>query len=269
MTAVRSPASSANLGPGFDVLGLAVDRYVYANDEGDGHRCEDGHIALVAFQRAGGHGDLWFRHEVPPGRGMGFSAAARAAGAALASAQRGDPTWKLQRHTFRITSELEGHGDNAAPAVFGGIHVVAGATCHRVAAQLPGELLLWVPTEATTSTDKSRSALPPTVSRDDAVFNLGRLGLLMAAVYEQNIHLLHDATGDRLHQAQRFEHQPLSAVAYNAALGAGAAAAWLSGSGPTVGMIAHPGRSAAIIEAMPDGGETVAVSMDLAGTIEV
>ncbi len=269
MTVVRAPASSANLGPGFDVLGLAIDRYVYASDEGEGELCWEGHIAREAFRRAGGAGDIWFSFDFPPERGMGFSAAARAAGAALACAQRDDPTWKLQRHAYHIVSELEGHGDNAAPSVYGGIHVVTGDSCHRLAAQFPGEVLLWVPRDVTTSTDRNRRSLDRTVSREDAVFNLGRLGLLIAALYEQNIDLLHHATGDRLHQPARFEEQPLSAMAYEAALKAGAAAAWLSGSGPTIGIVAHPGRSASIMAALPAEGDVLAVTTDLAGTIEM
>ncbi len=273
MTIVRAPASSANLGPGFDVLGLALDRYAFASDEGDAsgsaEHCWDNHIARIAFEAAGGKGDVWFRFEFPPARGMGFSAAARAAGAGLAYAQQGAETDELQNETYRIVAELEGHADNAAPAVFGGIHVVTSEGCHRLAAQLPGELLVWVPHEASTSTDENRATLTPTVAREDAVFNLGRLGLLLAALYEQNIDLLHQATGDRLHQAGRFALQPLSARAYEAAIGAGAAAAWLSGSGPSVGIVAHPGRAHVIETALPDAGDLLHVATDLAGTIEV
>lgn len=255
------------------MLGLAVDRYAYATDEGEGKLCSDlcwdDHIARVAFEKAGGTGDVWFGFDFPPGRGMGFSAAARAAGAALAFAQQGVETEDLQDQTYVVVSALEGHADNAAPAVFGGIHVVTDESSHRLAAQLPGELLLWVPHEAFTSTDENRSTLTATVARSDAVFNLGRLGLLMAALYEQNIDLLHQATGDRLHQRGRFALQPLSSDAYEAAIEAGAAAAWLSGSGPSVGIVAHPGRSHRIETALPAAADVLHVTTDLAGTIEM
>ncbi len=251
------------------MLGLAVDRYVFANDEGVGDLCWEDHIARVAYEKAGGTGDIWFHFEVPPGRGMGFSAAARAAGAALAAAQRSASADEIQRQAFDIVLALEGHGDNAAPAAYGGIHIVVDDQCHRLATGFPGELLLWVPRENTTSTDESRSVLPTMVKRSDAVYSLARLGLLVASLYEQNIDLLHKATGDRLHQPTRFENQPATRVAYDAALEAGAAAAWLSGSGPTIGIVAHPGRSASVIAALPEDGDVLQVTTDLAGAIVV
>lgn len=269
MTTLRAPASTANLGPGFDVLGLALDRYVSANDEGHGELCWDDHIARIAFEQAGGQGDIWFSFDVPPSRGMGFSAAARAAGAALAYAQLGQSGAEMQQNAYTIVERLEGHGDNAAPAVFGGLHVIVDAENHRIQADVPGEMMLWVPTESMTSTDENRATMATSISRSDAIHNLGRIGLLVASLYEQNIDLLQKATEDRLHQPDRFLQQPSSKAAYEAALDAGAAAAWLSGSGPTVAIVAHPGTCETVKAGLPGGAEVLHVTTDASGTVVV
>ncbi|MFW2382398.1 MAG: hypothetical protein ACN4GZ_11610 [Acidimicrobiales bacterium] len=266
MTTVRAPASTANLGPGFDVLGLALNRYVFANDEGDGDLCWPDHIARIAFEMAGGTGDIWFRFDVPPGRGLGFSAAARAAGAGLAYAQKGWDAQRLQEDAYVIVERLEGHGDNAAPAAFGGIHVIVDNENHRLATDFPGELMLWVPHDSSTSTDENRAGMSSTVDRSDAVYNLGRLGLLVASLYEADVDLLHKATEDRLHQPNRFIQQPGSKAAYDAAKAAGAAA-WLSGSGPSVAIVAAPGHSARVAAGLPSVGDVLHVVPDLSGTV--
>lgn len=263
---VRSPASSANLGPGFDVLGLAVTRYVWANDDGHGERCGPDHIARIAYEQAGGQGSIWFDFELEPSRGLGFSAAARAAGAYLAFRQAGHDHPSAQDAAYQVVAEIEGHGDNAAPAVFGGIHVIAGEVQHRIDATVPGELLFWVP-DLRTLTDDSRACLPPTVDRADAVFNLGRVGLLMAALYEQRIDLLGQATQDRLHQPPRLRACEASAAAHRTMLELGAAAAWLSGSGPTIAAVVTEDRIAPITEALSPSGAVLHLPLDIVGVV--
>lgn len=226
MTTVISPGSSANLGPGFDVLGVALDRYVWASDEPTcsgrgGESCWDDHIARIAFERAGGKGDLYFGFDLTPGRGLGFSAAARAAGAVLARVLAGDDPLEARRVAYDVVNELEGHGDNAAPSVFGGTFVIAGDLAHRLSVDPPGNFICWVP-ESVTPTEESRACLATEVPRADAVFNLGRVGLLVAAFYEQDPTLLRRATEDRLHQPPRLAAQPASAAALEAGLDAGA-----------------------------------------------
>lgn len=265
VTTVRAPASTANLGPGFDVLGLALDRYVYADDEGEGELCWSDHIARIAFEMAGGTGDIWFRFDVPPGRGLGFSAAARAAGAGLAYAQKGWDSDRLQRDTYTIVERLEGHGDNAAPAAFGGIHVIVDSENHRLLADFPGDLMLWVPHDSSTSTDENRAGMSSSVDRSDAIYNLGRLGLLVASIYESDLKLLRRATEDRLHQPNRFIQQPGSKAAHDAARAAGAAA-WLSGSGPSVAIVTAPGKADAVAARLPSVGDVLQVVPDLNGT---
>ncbi len=265
---VRSPGSSANLGPGFDVLGLAVARYVWAFDDGDGPPCGPDHIARIAYERAGGTGPIWFDFELEPSRGLGFSAAARAAGAMLASLQQGLDHRRAQAATYDVVADIEGHGDNAAPAAFGGTWVIAGDCRHRLGQEIPGQLLFWVP-ELETLTDDSRACLASTVSRQDAVFNLGRIALLVAAIYEGRVDLLARATEDRLHQPPRLAACEQAAKAYQAALAAGAAAAWLSGSGPTIGIVVEPEHRQSVEAALGDTGQVLDLAIDTEGAVQV
>ncbi len=273
MTTVVAPGSSANLGPGFDVLGVAIDRHVWAGDEPTcagrgGELCGPAHVARVAYEAAGGVRPLWFGYDLIPGRGLGFSAAARAAGAVLARVQAGDDLSVARAHAYELVAELEGHGDNAAPSVFGGLSLIAGRRAHPLPVGLPGSLLCWVP-EMVTATDESRASLSPTVDRNDAIFNLGRMGLLLAALYEGRPDLLREATEDRLHQPARFAEQPLSAAALRAGIDAGAFCGWLSGSGPTVALLCAHDDRAAIAAALPSGATTLALEVDVAGSILV
>ncbi len=269
MTVVRAPGSSANLGSGFDVIGLAVDRHVTVNDTGVGDVCGPEHIARIAYDAAGGPGDLWFDvGSVPPSRGLGFSAAARAAAAVLARLHAGDDLDTARAAAYEVVFDLEGHGDNAAPAVFGGTHLIAGRTNHRLPDRWPGRLLVWVP-ETETSTDESRSCLEPMVSREDAVHNLGRFGLLIHAIHLDDVSMLASATADRLHQDCRFEAAPHTKAAADAALAAGAVATWLSGSGPTVAVAVTDDRVDEVLAALPADGVASEVTLDVAGAIPV
>ncbi len=274
MTVVTAPGSSANLGPGFDVIGAAIGCYVRAAnlafDGAEGQApCSNDHIARVAYEMAGGTGQIWFDFDLPPGRGLGFSAAARAAGAVLALLERGIGIDEAQELGYRIVTELEGHGDNAAPAVFGGLHVIAGGKNHRLAASLPGQLLLWVPELNTTPTDESRAQMPSMVDRTDAVFNLGRFGLLIAALYENDPSLLRLATQDRLHQPDRLAAAPETKQAVEAALDAGAHAAWLSGSGPTVAILVSPEQADLVAKELPSTGQILTPELDTTGAVEI
>ena len=277
MTIVRSPASSANVGPGFDVFGLALATYVYVTDDPDHvadglagntwDSCGEDHIARIAYERAGGRGPIWFSFDFPPGRGLGFSAAARAAGATLAYLQVGQSASEAKDNAYQIGLTLEGHGDNAAPATYGGIHIVAGETRHRLNAEFPAEILVWVPDTETTPTDENRAGMTSAVNRSDAVFNLGRLGVLMSAIYEGNPDLLGCGTEDRLHQEDRLLSSPASKDALHAGLDAGAYAAWLSGSGPSVAIAVSSDRSEEIAGLMPAGGTVIWPGPDGTGAV--
>ena len=262
---VRVPASSANLGAGFDVLGAALDLHL---DAGVGHAPDDAqiidghHPAAKAFVAAGGSEDesIWIRSAIPMGRGLGFSGAARVAGASLGAViGAGDPETALATgldQVVEVASELEGHGDNAAASVFGGVVAWVGerALPLRVGPRLSAATaVVWIP-DATTSTPRSRGALPAEVARVDAVHNLGRVAQFVLAVEQDDPSLLIGATDDRLHQSIRLPLVPDAADALAAGFAAGAWCGWLSGSGPTVAFLTDATTSAAVIASLPESG---------------
>lgn len=272
----RVPASSANLGPGFDTLGMALSLYAevgLGDPADDGARAADAHHpAMVAFRRLGGEGPLWVRSPIPMGRGMGFSGAVRVGGLVAAHAQRHgtDPELLDAARTELLghATELEGHGDNVAASLFGGVVATAGGRAVRIRLSLDPAMVMWVPSFVT-STDQSRAALPAQVPLADVVFNIGRTALLVAALAAGDIDVLRTATEDRLHQDRRLAVAEPSRVALQAALDAGAWAAWLSGSGPTVAVMCAVDEAEAIAEALPADGHTKILRIDHGGaTIE-
>ena len=272
--AVRVPASSANLGAGFDVLGMAVTLHaeVGVGEPPVGAQALDQHHpATVAFDRLGGSGPLWARSPIPAGRGLGFSGALRVGGAAAALVQRSGrdalDDVDARRELLVTTAALERHADNVAASIYGGVVVAAGEVVTRVPLAFNPAVLVWVPNATTTSTDHSRSRLPDSVSRADAVFNLGRVATFVAACAAGDSELLRMATEDRLHQPDRLRAVPASAAALNAALHAGAWAAWLSGSGPTVAALCEPGRADEIATALPGDGHVKVLRIDHEGAV--
>ena len=263
---VRVPASSANLGAGFDVLGMALDLYldIGFGDAPDGARAIDRyHPASVAFsavQGADPSGPLWVRSPIPMARGLGFSGAARVGGAALAVVGvADDPAAALAADRSRVlvtAARLERHGDNAAASVFGGVvaWVDGRAIPLRVGPRLAGaSVLVWIP-DLTTSTDSSRGSLPDVVTRREAVHNLARVAQFVAAIEHDDPSLLDGATDDRLHQATRLADVPGAAAALVAGGAVGAWCGWLSGSGPTVAFLVDSAVAPAVAAALPDGG---------------
>lgn len=274
----RVPATSANLGPGFDSLGLALTIWAEVGlvaidgsaPEG-AHLADDHHLAAVAFARCGGIGRVWVRSPIPMARGLGYSAAVRVGGALVACGRRcADPVEVLELHSeevLAVATELEGHADNAAPALFGGVIVSAGERSIRV--PLPRStfdpaIVVWVP-DAKTRTDRSRAQLGAAVALADAVFNIGRTGYLVAALASGDVEALHHATQDRIHQDVRFLASPQSRVAADAAVAAGAWCSWLSGSGPTIAAMCATDRAIEIAAALPSGGRTKVLAIDHRG----
>ncbi len=274
--AVRVPASSANLGAGFDVLGMALTLHAHVGcgaPPPGALVADEHHPATTAFRRTGGEGELWVRSPIPMGRGMGYSGAVRVGGAACALVQREgraalddlDPAAGHLDPVLDLCGELEGHLDNAAASLFGGVVVTAGRTVRRLPLALDPAVVVWVPDASSTSTDRSRFALQPTVARSDAVFNLGRVGLLVAALATGDTAALRITTEDRLHQVARLAEVPRTAAALDAARDAGAWATWLSGSGPSVAALCETGRAEEIAAALPDDGHTKLLHIDHAG----
>jgi homoserine kinase len=236
----RVPATSANLGPGFDCLGLALDLWgsvTLSRDEGrSGRGGSMDRIILGAAQRLYERcdrklPDLNVRYEsaIPIARGLGASAVARVGALLAANALEGEP---LDREELlALAANLEGHGDNAAPALFGGLQVVVwdGDRLLHMAVPLGSHLraVLLVP-ELHMPTGQSRQLLPATLSRADAVHNLSRAALLVAALSQGRLELLDIATQDRLHQPARSQLFPAMYEIFEAARAAGARCAYLS-----------------------------------------
>jgi homoserine kinase len=261
---IRVPATSANLGPGFDALGLALTAYLDFTLDGD-PPADESHLAVRTFRRAGGVGPVSVRAQIPGGRGLGFSAAARVAGLLGAAVQRGKPIVRVQAAVLREATELEGHADNAAAAVHGGLVAVAGGTFVRVPLAVDIAVVVWIP-ERETSTKTSRSQLGGAVSFDDAVFNIGHTALMVAALAAGDVGALRVASEDRLHQNVRLARVPDSHHAIRTAVEAGAWCAYLSGSGPSVAALCAPGRAAeAVAAALASTGRTMVLGVDQEG----
>jgi len=157
---------------------------------------------------------------------------------------------------LEVAVRLEGHGDNAAASVFGGVVVWVDGTAIplRIGPQLSAAtIVVWIP-DTTTSTDRSRSALPDDVARADVVHNLGRTAQFVVAIEHDDPALLVGATDDRLHQAVRLAEVPGAGDALVDGVGAGAWCGWLSGSGPTVAFLVDAGRVDAVSAALPAAG---------------
>jgi homoserine kinase len=210
------------------------------------------------------------RSPIPVGRGMGFSGAVRVAGLVAAHAQRHgadhDDLHAALPELLRLATELEGHADNVAASLYGGIVATSGGHAVRIPMSFDPAMVMWVPSFAT-STDESRTKLPATVPMADVVFNLGRTALLVAALAAGDVDVLRTATEDRLHQDIRLAAAEPSKAAMTAALAAGAWASWLSGSGPTVAAMCAVDEAEALAAALPQDGHTKVLRIDHAGAV--
>jgi homoserine kinase len=269
---IRVPATSANLGPGFDALGMAVTLYadvgvVGVDNMPDGaHEADDTHPAQIAFIRAGGNGRVWTTTNIPMGRGLGFSGAVRIGGVVAAEVQqRGVDGWSRETsQALVIGTELEGHADNVAASLFGSIVATADGKVVQIPTPLDPVFIAWIPS-FTTSTNESRTKLGSVIAFDDAVFNIGRTALLVAAFAAGDIAALSAATQDRLHQDIRFSVAEPSRNALHAGLAAGAWCGWLSGSGPTVALLCASAYADDICAALPTDGTAKQLRIDRDG----
>ena len=272
---VRVPATSANMGPGFDCLGLALGLYLDLTatvEEGEG-------LEIIALGAGAGKVPLDERNavyrgvarayaiagktprrlrltidsQIPLASGLGSSSAALVAGLAAGFVLSG-VALDLEQ-VLREGVAIEGHPDNIAPCVMGGI----------VVAVLQGEQVIWSRIEPqrklmavvavadfSLRTSKARKQLPQQVAREDAIFNLGRVGLLVAALANGDYELMQTAMQDRLHQPQREQLSPGMQRVLAAAIAQGALGAALSGAGPTLLALVDqdPGKVAdAMVEA--------------------
>ena len=260
---IRVPATSANLGPGFDTLGLALDIHGDVTvtwserparfPDNRGEQLALG-AAQAVYQRAGRPRPNGLRvsiqSTIPVGRGLGASAVLRAGAVMGANILLGEPF--DQDTVLRIATELEGHADNAAPALLGGLQVVVwtGEQVIHIGLPVPESIrcVLFVP-ELEMPTGESRKLLPRQLERRDAVHNIGRASLLVAAMATGRLDALDLATQDVLHQPARSALFPAMFDIFASARHAGALAAYLSGGGSSIMALAD-GNEAAIGEAM-------------------
>ena len=251
---VRVPATSANLGPGFDCLGIALEIWntvrleagssgITVSGEGEGSLSlgRDNLVfrAAESLFRAIGKPTPQFSltcdNAIPLGRGLGSSSAAAVGGLVAANALCENPL--TQDEVLALAVEIEGHPDNVTPALLGGCQIVVqdGEELVTSAVPLASDLwaVLYIPSQQM-PTQQARGLLGPTVSRADAVFNMGRAALLVNALSTGDVSLLRTATQDRLHQPARGVLFPAMARIIRAALDAGAVGAFLSGAGSTI-----------------------------------
>lgn len=236
----RAPASSANLGPGFDTLAVALDLHVEvevepaprlvvrAEGEGAELASEPSNLAVRVAMEVAGHDRLSvsIRSSIPVARGLGSSAALAAAAAAAAGSP--DP--------MSVAAAFDGHPENAAASVMGGLVTATMLSGRPVAVSMaldPGLVFVVLVPDRPVPTSRARAALASQVTHADAVFNLGRMGLLLGGLADRR-RLVREATEDRLHQAARSPLFPEASQLLDGLTQAGATAACWSGAGPSL-----------------------------------
>jgi len=297
---VRVPATSANLGPGFDTLGIALayaDELTVRTTGGTGavvrvHGVGEGEVPTDESNlvvRAAAHVferlnrpmpgiEIEAHNRIPHGRGMGSSGSAIVAGVMIAAgllAADADPVVLGEDELLAYATDLEGHPDNVAPALFGGLTIAWVADdgtprFKRLSVHRGVSPLVLVP-ELTMSTELARSLQPKQVPHEDAVFNVSRSALLVAAL-TQSPELLFEATEDRLHQNYRGEAMPQTRDLIRALREQGHAAV-VSGAGPSVLVLAgDPGAriaAAELAQARGEGWSPLFLAIDIKGaTVE-
>lgn len=268
---VEVPATTANLGPGFDVLGMSLDLWNQVNVvpstqpemviTGEGAEVLPTTTRNLMFRAANLGADHlgitlpFFRLEacnaVPLARGLGSSAAAAVAGLMITNHIAGKPL-DLES-LLNLAVRLEGHPDNAAPALWGGACLVVqdeedGTIVRQIEVAEGLTCVAFIPT-GTLPTRSARSVLPGRVPATDAIFNVSRTALLVRALMTGDWDDLRLATQDRLHQPYRSDLVPGMETLFSAALDADAYGVFLSGAGPTVLALASPKRSQAVADA--------------------
>jgi len=277
---VRTPASSANLGPGFDALGLALGLWNEATIDPSGEPGKvslqgteagllDGreNLALTAMKRLADETgrtlppfSLLVRTDVPVARGLGSSAAALVAGLVAANHLLG--TLLSVSDLFSISWQMEGHGDNVGAALYGGAVLAVPEVADPIQLLTHGRLALcavvFVP-RATGLTRAARAALPPTVPHADAAFNVAAAGSLVLGLHTGDPRLIAAGMHDRLHEPYRARLFPHLEVMISAARTAGALGACLSGAGPSVLALTEPDRVEAIGKAYREAAAAMGV----------
>ena len=304
MSAIRvaAPATTANLGPGYDCLGMALDLWntieieplppgappsVSLSGEGaDELECGPGNLVYRAMEFLYRELDrpipplrLHCRNEIPLARGLGSSAAAIAGGLtaanALAAADNDGRPPFAPRDLLEMAATIEGHPDNVAAAVMGGLQLVItdapdtpdnsdadpdaqAGTLYTVPVNIPPGIhaVLFIP-QTRIATDAARAALPRQIPIADAVHNIARAALFVTALSTNHLEYLPIATQDKLHQTYRQPLFPPMKLLIKAAMDAGAIGAFLSGSGSTILALTH-GREMTVAYEMAEAARQAA-----------
>ena len=251
---VKTPATTANLGPGFDCLGMALDLWneliveegdfsIEIQGEGKNQIPNDSRNLVVTglesvFTYIGKKQKKFSykcKNNIPFARGLGSSSAAIVSGILAGAALSGEDFSK--ETLVNLAAEIEGHPDNVAPAIYGGFTVGVRDETKWVIdeVKIPKELntVLFIP-NFYIETHQSRSNLPDTYSRSDVIYNVGRVALLINAFSKNDLSLLNIATKDKIHQPYRSGSIPGFKVITRAAINGGAFGVYISGSGPTI-----------------------------------
>lgn len=273
---IQVPATTSNLGPGFDTLGIALNLYNTVTVTRAGHR----EINLASVLKEGARAEaskilmdaaaLFFRlaktkpfgvrvkidGQIPIARGLGSSVGVRLGLVAGLNELSGS---KLSRHSLlNLVAELEHHPDNAAPAIFGGFTIAGsfhdGVRCLHYPVPTSARFVTLIP-RFEINTEKARALLPKRFAKEDVVHNLSRVALLSASLATRQFHAVDGLFEDRLHQPYRQQLIPALFKVINAGQQAGAIGGWLSGSGSTIICLAFAGSrkvAAAMHRELPD-----------------
>lgn len=278
---VRTPASSANLGPGFDALGLALGLWNEATIDPSGdpgqvilQGTEAGllngreNLSLTAMKRLADETDqilppfsLLVQTDVPVARGLGSSAAALVAGLVAANHLLG--TSLSVSDLFSLAWQMEGHGDNVGAALYGGAVLAVPEVADPIQLLTHGRLdlcaVVFIP-RVTALTRAARAALPPMIPHADAAFNVAAVGGLVLGLHTGDTRLIAAGMHDRLHEPYRARLFPHLEVMIGAARTAGALGACLSGAGPSVLALTEPDRTQAIARAYRSAADSMGVA---------
>jgi homoserine kinase len=252
---VRVPASSANLGPGFDVLAAALALHLELEVVETGSfeivtelalPRDRSNLIVQAFELLHPADDFAFRiaSKIPLAGGLGSSAAAIVAGLLAA-----DHLFELDADVLSLAIGLEGHPDNVAAALQGGLVICHGSRVHRFEPPLGLEAVLVVPFEGV-RTSQARAVIPERVPIADAVYNVAHAATLVRGLSAPDWELIAAGLGDRLHQPYRSHLYPRSAALLGRAGTLGALGATISGAGPTVLVWSHYEQTGAVVAAL-------------------
>jgi homoserine kinase len=251
---VRVPASSANLGPGFDVLAAAlalhlevevVETGAFAVNTALDVPRDRANLVVRAFERLHPADAFEFRisSAIPLTGGVGSSAAAIVAGLLAA-----DHLFELDADVFGLAVELEGHPDNVGAALRGGLVICDGERVHRFEPPMGLEAVLVVPSSEPVRTAQARAALPAEVPLADAVFNVAHVAKLVLGLATSDWDMIAGGLHDRLHQPYRADLYPRSAALLERASSIGALGATISGAGPSVLVWCHYEQTGEVVQ---------------------